>query len=276
MASAKKRILVTAKAYPNLSSKYDETVCTAGMDLDTGRFIRLWPVRFRYLAPERQFNKWDIIEVSVARKHDDPRGDTFVPDTDTLVVTTERYGRLPSGKIDWKARNELILPLVSTMELLDEQAKAWNGSLGLVRAIDPRLRVDAGDDVWGPKGQAILNRQTLFGDPPKPLDKIPWAFRYRYRCCGECCKSGHHQQVFDWEMSELYRGEVARLGEPGLARDSVLFKYNEQLGPSSRDIHFFVGTLRLRPDQFSIIGVYYPPRAIEPPPPSGQMAMDFD
>lgn len=272
MASSRMRILVTAKAYPNLSSKYDETVCTAGIDLDTGRFVRLWPVRFRYLAPDRQYNKWDIIEVPVSAKRDDPRGDTYVPDTDQLVIATAKYGLMPNGRVNWSARNSIVLPLVSTMESLDEKAKTWGGSLGLVRAIDPVLRVDAGEDEWGPKGQAILNRQTLFGDQPKPLDKIPWAFRYKYRCTG-CEKSGHHQQVFDWEMSELYRGERNRLGDAKLACDSVLNKYNNQLGPDKRDIHFFVGTLRLRPDQYSIIGVYYPPKGALCLPDTTQMTL---
>ncbi|MCE5190396.1 MAG: hypothetical protein LLG08_01245, partial [Actinomycetia bacterium] len=151
--SGTKQILVTAKAYPNLSSKYDETVCTAGIDLDTGRFIRLWPVRFRYLPQHQRFNKWDIIEVPVSLKRDDPRGDTYVPEMDRLTIVTERLGRLPSGKVNWKPRNDLVLPMVSTMELLDVQAKEWKGSLGVVRAINPKLRCEPTDDEWDARGE---------------------------------------------------------------------------------------------------------------------------
>jgi len=43
------RIAITVKTYPNPSTKYSETVCTAGVDLDNNRFVRLYPVRLRDL-----------------------------------------------------------------------------------------------------------------------------------------------------------------------------------------------------------------------------------
>jgi hypothetical protein len=55
------RVLVTVKTYPHPSQKYDETVCTAGLALGLGRFIRLYPVRFRHLPYTQQFRKWDVI-----------------------------------------------------------------------------------------------------------------------------------------------------------------------------------------------------------------------
>jgi hypothetical protein len=41
-----RRILVTVKAYPNPSSKYDETVCVAGIDVNSKEWIRLYPVPY--------------------------------------------------------------------------------------------------------------------------------------------------------------------------------------------------------------------------------------
>jgi hypothetical protein len=43
------RVLIAVKTYPNPSSKYEETVCVAGIQLDRGQpeWIRLYPVRFR-------------------------------------------------------------------------------------------------------------------------------------------------------------------------------------------------------------------------------------
>lgn len=58
-----KRVLVTVKAYPNLSRKYGETVCVAGIDLDTNQWIRLYPIPFRDLDSDQKFKKYNIIEV---------------------------------------------------------------------------------------------------------------------------------------------------------------------------------------------------------------------
>jgi hypothetical protein len=52
------RIVVTVKTYPNPSTKYDETVCTAGVDLDTDIFVHLYPVRFRNLPYGQRLSTW--------------------------------------------------------------------------------------------------------------------------------------------------------------------------------------------------------------------------
>lgn len=40
------KVLITVKTYPNLSTKYEELVCTAGFRED-GTWIRIYPVQFR-------------------------------------------------------------------------------------------------------------------------------------------------------------------------------------------------------------------------------------
>lgn len=58
------RVLVTVKASPQPSTAYGDTVCVAGTLLDgPPRWIRLYPVPFRYLEGNSQFAKYDIIEV---------------------------------------------------------------------------------------------------------------------------------------------------------------------------------------------------------------------
>ena len=49
----REKILIWAKTYPELSSKYLETVCTAGM-LPSGKPLRLYPIPYRYLAATRK------------------------------------------------------------------------------------------------------------------------------------------------------------------------------------------------------------------------------
>ena len=44
-SSCHRSIVITVKTYPNPSAKYSETVCTAGVALDTYNFVCLYPVR---------------------------------------------------------------------------------------------------------------------------------------------------------------------------------------------------------------------------------------
>ncbi len=56
------KVLITVKTYPTLSEKYDELVCTAGFRED-GSWIRIFPVPFRKLDYQNQFEKWQWIEI---------------------------------------------------------------------------------------------------------------------------------------------------------------------------------------------------------------------
>ena len=48
-----KKILILVKTYPSLSKKYEELVCTAGMD-ENGDWFRLYPIPFRKLKDQKQ------------------------------------------------------------------------------------------------------------------------------------------------------------------------------------------------------------------------------
>lgn len=62
-----KRILVLVKTYPHPSNKSIETVCTAGLTED-GKWIRIYPIPFRYLAGDKQFKTFQWIEADVVKR----------------------------------------------------------------------------------------------------------------------------------------------------------------------------------------------------------------
>ncbi len=68
------KVLVVVKTYPNPSMKHDETVCTAVIS-ESGEWLRIYPVSFRYLAPDQQYKKWQWIELALAKgsHQNDPR-----------------------------------------------------------------------------------------------------------------------------------------------------------------------------------------------------------
>jgi hypothetical protein len=96
------RMVVAVKAYPVLSTKYHEAVCIAGVRTDSlfeARWVRLFPVQFRDLPQEKQFDKWDEIEVTASKHSGDSRPESYRPNVETIRV----LGRLSTTQ-NWKAR----------------------------------------------------------------------------------------------------------------------------------------------------------------------------
>src|SRR3981189_350604 len=102
------RLLVTVKAYPSPSVKYDETVCCAGIT-EQMNWVRLYPIPYRDLPGARQFKKYDVIEVMAARPDPwkDNRPESWRPKLETLKVVDH----LESSN-NWSARLEWIRPTV--------------------------------------------------------------------------------------------------------------------------------------------------------------------
>ena len=87
------RIMITVKTYPELSNKYRETSCVAGIRLDEGapRHVRLFPVPFRLLREEDQFRKYSIIEIDVeSHGTRDSRPESLRPDFSINWISCSR------------------------------------------------------------------------------------------------------------------------------------------------------------------------------------------
>jgi hypothetical protein len=56
------KILITVMTYPHPSTAHQELVCTAGVN-ESGEWIRLYPIDYRYQPRDRQFHKYQWIEV---------------------------------------------------------------------------------------------------------------------------------------------------------------------------------------------------------------------
>lgn len=256
----KARVLITVKTSPQPSTKYKDIVCTAGVRLDGGRprWVRLYPIPFRYLETDHQFTKYDVIEVEIRRRHEDSRKESYSPDWSSV------------RKVDhldpWKRRFDALreLPLTNTCELsaaakLDHAAP----SLGLGGVTDVSGLHFEQHPGWNDKQRSILSRAfeevALFDDgaSPKRLESPRLVVKYRYRCTGPAC-SGHRGQILDWELTALqqrYRSAT----ELELRRHIETKFLDEMFGPD-RDTHFFRGNFEraIKRDKFSILGVWFP------------------
>ncbi len=117
MFDKNENILITVKAYPNPSKKYQETVCVAGIVLNKG-FIRLYPINYRLLPNEKRFEKYEIINVDIV-KHNDKRPESYRPNFNIFKKV-----RNLSTKYDrsWSERKNILLKFVDE-SMCDIQSK---------------------------------------------------------------------------------------------------------------------------------------------------------
>jgi hypothetical protein len=102
----------------------------------------------------------------------------------------------------------------------------------------------------------------LFGEPQKPLKKIPYKFSYVFEC--EDSKKPHTAMCEDWELGVLFLKEVDRLGSEEKAAESVRNKFLNDLCDPGKDTRFFMGTI-FPYNTWVVLGVFYPPKIITPP-----------
>lgn len=127
----KSDILIVVKTYPEISNKYTETVCTAGIIADTKKFVRLYPIRFRYLEGDQQFAKFQWIKADIRKALSDPRPESHHISPDSI----ELGDIMPVGK-NWDERYSWIINdhnVFSSVEALREAQKSDGTSLGIVK-----------------------------------------------------------------------------------------------------------------------------------------------
>ncbi len=252
-------VLVTVKAAPNPSAKSGETVCVAGLGLTHGRtqarWIRLYPINFRFLEQDQQFKKYDILRVQATPASGDTRVESWRPDMSTMKVIDH---------LDpWKRRRALLDPTASdTMCSLnrENQAEAVAASLGLVpvrELIDLRVTEHPG---WSPDEQAkidaYVNQLDLFDSADKSTLEAPrFEGRYRWKCFEPLCR-GHEQSIIDWEFVALQR-RLNGAPDPEV-RAALQAKFVDMMFRTPRRPAFFVGNQAKRHHVFHVLGIYYP------------------
>mgnify|MGYP001606605956 CR=1 FL=1 len=117
------RVLITVKTYPLPSRSYTELVCTAGL-LDGEKWIRIYPVSFRFLQDSDRYPKYSWVEVDLVRKTKDSRRESYSPKlgVDERIVVT---GKIGTGSAhNWAERKSFVLKEVfSSMTELIQLAK---------------------------------------------------------------------------------------------------------------------------------------------------------
>jgi hypothetical protein len=270
------RVLVTVKAYPLPSNKYDELVCTAGV-LPEGKWIRIYPVPFRNLPYAERYRKFEWIRLDLVKNVSDFRPESYRPrrnHEEPIAVD----GCIPSTSSGWEERKQYALREVfSSMGEIIRLAKGpEQRSLAVLKPeqiID--FVIEPTDREWNPKWRAYFQQYNLFelderGEGKKriPIRKLPYKYSYLFLSKGD--KKPHKLMIEDWELGALYWKCLERCGDDEReANRKVRQKYLDEFC-SKRDLYLFLGTTlqyhSVSPNPFIIVGVFYPPRTTLSPP----------
>jgi len=149
-----KKVLITARTYPTPAWKGVEVSCTAGVT-DTGQWIRLFPMPYRFLSSDKRFRKYQWIELST-KKASDPRPESYQLNIDSINILSKP---LPTSN-NWKARKEIIFPLktASLCYLKAQLDKTGVPTLGIFKPKTIRgFRIERAEPNWSSKQLERLN-----------------------------------------------------------------------------------------------------------------------
>lgn len=251
----KKTVLITARTYPVPSKTSIEVSCTAGIT-DEGKWIRLFPVPYRFLDNDKRFRKYQRIEAKVTKAQSDIRPESYKIDIDSIgIVSTQ----IPTVH-NWQERKAKVLPLMSSSLCWLQKERDHRGepTLGLFKPkVITGFKFERTDDGWTDSELASLRQYPLFGNAPRnQLEKLPYVFSYQFKCDQPDC-SGHTLQCTDWEMGASYWSWKYKYGVNWERKFRDRYETEMIL---SKDTHFFVGTVHTHPDAWIIIGLFYPPK----------------
>lgn len=256
MTYEKKQVLVVAKTYPNLSKKYDRTVCTAGINLQTNAWIRIFPIRFFDLPFPQRFSKYDVIEVEVEHAKDKYSRKESHHAKDASIKRIRHI----DTKSNWDERKKILTPLLrKSVEDLETQYNIDCTSMGIIkpkRIVDFKATPIIRCRPWE-KDLILGIQQTLDGmHYQSPLEKIPYKFSYVFECNDPQCKIQHDLMIEDWEICELYRTTKQDTKDEQIALAKVSEKYKDRF-LSKNDLYFVLGT-ESKWNNWLIISVFYP------------------
>ncbi len=81
------KVLIVVMTYPHPSRGYNELVCTGGIT-ESGEWVRLYPVDYRYRPSHQKFRKyqWIMVELGPRGQGNDNRKESRKPNLDSIKL----------------------------------------------------------------------------------------------------------------------------------------------------------------------------------------------
>jgi len=97
----------------------------------------------------------------------------------------------------------------------------------------------------------------FLGKNKKPIEPIPYDFKYSFKCLEESNCKGHTLPITDWEIGQAYRSW--RYPSEEILLQKIEQNWIDTMCSSSKDTYFFVGNQHRFRENFMVLGVFYPP-----------------
>jgi|SRR5579862_2250262 len=257
-----KRALIVVRTYPTPAKQGIEVSCTAAIT-DKGEWLRLFPIPYRFLDSDKQFRKYQWIDVQVTRATKDHRVESYKIENNAITIISEPL----STDHSWAERKRIVSPMIkpSLCWLQSERDKHQTPTLGIFKPkrIKRLIIAKEKNSDWSEGELQILRQRLLYADnaPKKDLEKLPYKFSYEFECDDPGCK-GHTLMCSDWEIGESFRKWRTDYGDDW---ESKLREKYEAHMIANCDTHFYVGTVHQNPKSWIIVGLFYPPNLAATP-----------
>lgn len=255
----RRRVLILAKTYPNYSYKYVEVVCSGGIFEDTGELCRIYPIPYRYLEDVQQMKLYQWVELDVWQDAFDPRPESWKADFTSIQLGDV----IPTDSRGWAARARVVKPETRAFPSVNALKAAQKESGASIGAVKPTAITDvwveelspADEEEWLAKEKAILS-QPDWTREVKPLDWLPVRFGLSFQCADG---GNHRMRIHDWGLYEQFRREwKVRRRDMHAAAEGVRRHLADLCDLETRDVYLFLGSMRERLWEFTIMGAWYP------------------
>lgn len=248
----KEKLLVLAKACPEVSAKYEQLVCVAGIT-DKGEWRRIYPIPWKvfWANSTNSFKKKMWIEYEL--ESNDPSDHR--PESRKIKFDTIK----PLKEATFKEIEDILQTHLTSIEELESKTPRV-ASLGVVK---PEINDFAhlSNDHYE-KLMKKSEQQSLFGGSAVKLE-IP-RYKYRYIFKDDTDGREHETLCEDWEVAELYR-HCEKYRKEGKYKDEkeVHSKVKDKMlkGITAKGHVYFIVGSHYRFPTYMIIGVIYPRKA---------------
>jgi hypothetical protein len=242
------RTLLLCMAYPELSERYEATVCMAGIT-EEGNFRRIYPVPFdEFVDADFEKRRWMEYEI---REKGDYREESYKIYPESVEI---------GNKVDYVNVRDILEERCTTIEELEQEKQEEDRSLGIVKPEVNGLNIDE-DENRRDTAEKCEQQVTLSGEDVIQFDIIPHYVRYRFNCAGQCniCEnSPHNIMCEDIESGNLYRNLSDEYDDESVVEEKMEEKLLDWM-VEERDLYFMMGTHH-RWKTWLIISLLYPPK----------------